>query len=63
MVGSEYYGATHGIGFYVLQAKQTFKTADMWSGVLLLGLIGYALTTAYSAIERRILRWRPTDDR
>ncbi len=63
MVGSEYYGATHGIGFYVLQAKQTFKTADMWSGVLLLGLIGYVLTTAYSAIERRILRWRPTDDR
>jgi len=63
MVGSEYYGATHGIGFYVLQAKQTFKTADMWSGVLLLGLIGYVLSTAYTAVERRILRWRPTEEK
>lgn len=58
MVGSEYYGATQGIGFYVLQAKQTFRTDEMWSGVLLLGLIGYLLSTAYGLIERRILRWR-----
>lgn len=58
MVGSEYYGATQGIGFYVLQAKQTFHTDEMWSGVLLLGLIGYVLSMTYGLLERRLLAWK-----
>lgn len=58
MVGSEYYGASHGIGFAVLEAKQIFHLADMWSGVILLGIIGYLLTFLYDRIERRLLRWR-----
>jgi len=58
MVGSELYGATRGIGFFVLEAKQVFNTAGMWSGVILLGVIGYFLSVGYSALERRLLRWR-----
>jgi len=60
MVASELYAANQGIGYYVLLAQQTFRTADMWSGILLLGVIGYLLTVGYSAIEARILRWRET---
>jgi len=58
MVGSEYYGALHGIGHFVLEAKQVFHIADMWSGVVLLGIIGYLLSVAYTLLERRLLRWR-----
>lgn len=58
MVGSELYGATRGIGYFVLNAKQLFLTADMWSGVILLGVIGYLISVGYGLLERRLLRWR-----
>lgn len=58
MVGSEYYGASQGIGHYVMESMQTFRLVDMWSGVILLGAIGYLLTIVYDRVERRLLRWR-----
>ncbi|XPP27076.1 MAG: ABC transporter permease [Leucobacter sp.] len=58
VIGSEFYGATRGIGHFVLEAKQTFRLTDMWSGVILLGILGYLLTVLYDAIDRRLLGWR-----
>ncbi|WP_110588195.1 ABC transporter permease [Microbacterium suaedae] len=58
MIGSEFYGAINGIGAYVLQSQLMFRTADMWSGVILLGLLGYLLSTGYGYVEDRLLRWR-----
>jgi ABC-type nitrate/sulfonate/bicarbonate transport system permease component len=57
MVVSEMVASTNGIGYFVLQSQRTFAIADMWSGVLLLGLLGYALNGATVLIERRLLRW------
>ncbi|WP_193608915.1 ABC transporter permease [Nocardioides lijunqiniae] len=59
MVGSEMYVSTAGIGHFVVVAQQTFALADMWSGILLLGVIGYALNVGYGVIERWLLRWQP----
>ncbi|GAA3156436.1 hypothetical protein GCM10020255_037650 [Rhodococcus baikonurensis] len=59
MVGSEMYVSTAGIGHFVIVAQQTFAIADMWSGILLLGIIGYVLNVGYSVIERWLLRWQP----
>lgn len=59
MVGSEMFAASEGLGHFVIVAQQTFALADMWSGILLLGIIGYLLNLAYGLLERRLLRWRP----
>lgn len=59
MVGSEMYVSTAGIGHFVIVAQQTFAIADMWSGILLLGMIGYLLNVGYGLIERWLLRWQP----
>ena len=59
MVGSEMYVSTSGIGHFVILAQQTFAIADMWSGILLLGIIGYLLNVVYSGLERYLLRWQP----
>jgi sulfonate transport system permease protein len=58
MVGSEMFAATEGLGHFVIVAQQTFAIADMWSGILLLGIIGYLLNVAYGLVERRVLHWR-----
>ena len=57
MVISEMVASTNGIGFYVLQAQRTFAIPEMWSGIILLGVLGYTLNGLLMLAERRILRW------
>lgn len=57
MVISEMVASTNGIGYFVLQSQRTFAIPEMWSGIVLLGLLGYALNAVFVAIERRVLRW------
>jgi ABC-type nitrate/sulfonate/bicarbonate transport system permease component len=57
MVISEMVASTNGIGYFVLQSQRTFAIPEMWSGILLLGILGYALNGALVLIERRVLRW------
>jgi ABC-type nitrate/sulfonate/bicarbonate transport system permease component len=47
-----------GLGQAILLAARSFQSADLYAGVILLGLIGYVSGTALSLVERRLLRWR-----
>lgn len=57
MVISEMVASTNGIGFFVLQAQRSFAIPEMWSGILLLGLLGYILNACFLLVERRVLAW------
>jgi ABC-type nitrate/sulfonate/bicarbonate transport system permease component len=57
MVISEMVASTNGIGYFVLQSQRTFAIPEMWSGILLLGILGYTLNGIFVLIERRVLRW------
>jgi ABC-type nitrate/sulfonate/bicarbonate transport system permease component len=57
IVVSEMVGATHGLGYFVLESQQLFKVTQTWVGTILLGIIGYSLTLIFLRIERRVLRW------
>ena len=57
MVISEMFAASSGIGFTVIQFKDGFRIPQMWSGVLLLGLLGVLLAWAFRFAERRVLGW------
>jgi ABC-type nitrate/sulfonate/bicarbonate transport system permease component len=57
MVISEMVAATDGIGFRVLQAQRGFRIVDMWAGILLLSILGYALNAVLLGVEGRVLRW------
>jgi ABC-type nitrate/sulfonate/bicarbonate transport system permease component len=58
MVVSELTAATRGIGFFTLQAEQNFNYADMWSGILLVAVIGVVLNFAFERfVERPLLFW------
>lgn len=60
MVVSEMVASTDGIGFLILRSQRSFAVSEMWSGVLLLGLLGLALNAALASVERRVLRWHPS---
>jgi ABC-type nitrate/sulfonate/bicarbonate transport system permease component len=57
MVISEMVASTNGIGYFVLESQRTFAIPEMWSGILLLGILGYVLNLAFALAERRVLRW------
>jgi ABC-type nitrate/sulfonate/bicarbonate transport system permease component len=57
MVISEMVASTNGIGFFVLQSQRSFAIPEMWSGILLLGILGYVLNLLFTLVERRVLAW------
>ena len=57
MIASEMMGVSIGIGAITLQSQQTFKAADMWAGILLLGIIGYLSNLIFEWVRRRALAW------
>ncbi|MBB6404071.1 ABC transporter permease [Arthrobacter sp. AZCC_0090] len=57
MIASEMLGPSQGIGAMTLLAQQSFMISDMWAGILLLGVIGFAANIVFSLIRRRVLAW------
>lgn len=57
MVAVEMFGTPGGLGYFIRDAQQTFKIADMWSGLLILGVFGYLLNIGFRALEKSVLRW------
>lgn len=57
MIASEMLGSSTGLGAKTLLAQQTFAIADMWAGILLLGIFGYLATFLFDLFRRRTLRW------
>jgi sulfonate transport system permease protein len=47
-----------GLGHWVLLSARSFRSADLFAGVILLGAIGYLTALAMSMVEKRLLRWR-----
>jgi ABC-type nitrate/sulfonate/bicarbonate transport system permease component len=57
MVISEMFAASNGLGFAIVQFQRTFAIPEMWSGIILLGLLGFALSALFRLAERRMLAW------
>ena len=54
---AEYYSSTNGLGYVLLNSKNTFVYKPMWSAILMIGLLGYALNAVFLLFERRALAW------
>ena len=57
MVISEMFAANNGLGFTIVQFQRSFAIPEMWSGILLLGLVGVVLSLLFRLVERRVLAW------
>jgi len=57
MVATEMLGSTNGVGYVTLLAQQGFQIPLMWSGLILLGLLGLIVNGIFVLVERGLLRW------
>src|SRR5699024_9488377 len=58
VIVSEMLATTEGIGFFTIMAQRQFETTAMWTGMLLLGVIGYVSNILFRIAERKILAWQ-----
>jgi len=57
MVISEMFFSSSGLGFKIAYFQRNYLIAEMWSGIVLLGLVGILLAVIFTFVERRVLRW------
>lgn len=57
MVISEMFSTSSGLGYRIVYFQRNYLIAEMWSGILLLGLVGVLLAALFSFAERHVLRW------
>jgi ABC-type nitrate/sulfonate/bicarbonate transport system permease component len=57
MVISEMVASTNGLGRFILESQRTFAIKPMWTGIVLLGILGFALNAVLRGVEARVLRW------
>jgi ABC-type nitrate/sulfonate/bicarbonate transport system permease component len=57
MVVSEWIASTGGIGYFIVNAQESFDYLDMWTGIIVLALVGTILNLAFVLAENRLLYW------
>src|ERR1035437_8927375 len=58
-VVGEYLGSARGVGYLILQAEGAFDINTVFAGILVLTAFALALDAVVTAIEKRLLVWRP----
>ncbi|PKW25495.1 ABC transporter permease [Phycicoccus duodecadis] len=57
MVISELFGANRGLGASIVQFQRGFAIPEMWTGIIMLGLLGFVLSLVFRLVEHRALAW------
>ena len=57
-VVTEMQASLPGLGQNILMAQRSFKTPDLYAGILMLALIGFITSLALQMLEHRLLKWR-----
>ncbi|HEV2072791.1 MAG TPA: ABC transporter permease [Thermomicrobiales bacterium] len=58
IVGTEFLAADKGIGFMIWQSYQTLRIQQMFVGLVITGIMGWALTLLLDLIEQVVVPWR-----
>jgi sulfonate transport system permease protein len=57
-VVTEMMSGADGLGHNIILAARSFRSADLFAGIVVLGAIGYATNVVLERVERHVLRWR-----
>jgi len=58
LVAAEMIGAQYGIGAFLILTGNMMQTDRLMAGVVVVSLLGLAMSRIVSTVERRLLRWR-----
>jgi ABC-type nitrate/sulfonate/bicarbonate transport system permease component len=55
---AEMVAGSKGVGFFILDEERSMNSGNMYAGVLLVALLGYALNRGFLALERKAMHWQ-----
>ena len=58
-VVGEYLGSTEGLGLMIQNAGNTFNVNGVFAGMLILAVVALASEAVITALENRLIKWRP----
>ena len=58
LVASELLGGDRGLGFVVLDASNFFRTAYVFAGVIIIGIIGFVSDRGLAWLSRNLVHWQ-----
>ena len=61
IVGTEFLAAKQGVGHLIWNSYQTLAIKKMFVGLIVVGIMGWALTLLLDLLERLALPWKPVD--
>jgi len=63
IVGTEFLAADKGIGFMIWQSYQTLRIQQMFVGLVITGIMGWALSLLLDLVEHFVVPWRAAERR
>jgi sulfonate transport system permease protein len=57
-VVTEMQSSLPGLGWDIFSAQRVYRSADIYAGLIMLALLGFAANHLIQFLERRVLRWR-----
>lgn len=57
-VVTEMQASLPGLGYEIFAAQRNFRSADLYAGLMTLGIFGYLVNQGLLLAERRLMRWR-----
>lgn len=57
-VVTEMLSGSNGLGHNIILAARSFRSADLFAGIIVLGAIGYVTSAVLERVEHYMLRWR-----
>jgi NitT/TauT family transport system permease protein len=57
IVTEMFIGTNIGLGYQIINAQMVYRSADMYAGIVLIGIIGYIANLSLLKLEHRLLHW------
>jgi len=57
IVTEMFIGTTVGLGHQIIDSQMVYRIADMYAGIVVTGIVGYAANLVLLSIEKRALHW------
>jgi ABC-type nitrate/sulfonate/bicarbonate transport system permease component len=54
---AEMIAGSRGLGFFILDQERSFKSDNMYAGIIVVALLGYVLNRLFLVVESAVLRW------
>ena len=58
LIAAEMIGSSNGLGYFVLHSAQTFRISEMYVGIIIIAILGFAFNCIFIRLETRFSLWR-----